>query len=92
LGSPHGGIGYEIEAASGRIGRWALTSGQLSYLIAVAPAVLAARAILQDRFRQTGLVPPERNVEPVELWTYLAANGIKLTELAREASPAAKWG
>jgi hypothetical protein len=81
LGSPAGGIGYEIEDANARIVRWAITSCDNSYVVAVAPAVLAARAIVQQQFPHQGLVLPDRHVEPDELRAFFQANGITLTEL-----------
>jgi hypothetical protein len=81
LGSRAGGIGYEIEDADHRILRWAITSSDNSYVVAVAPAVLAVRAIWEQRFPHYGLVPPDRHVEPDELCEFFQANGITLTEL-----------
>ena len=81
VGSLAGGLGYEIEDANGRIVRWAITSGENSYLVAVAPAVLAARAIVEHQFSHQGLVPPDRHVDPDELLGFFQANGITLTEL-----------
>jgi hypothetical protein len=81
LGSSAGGIGYEIEAADGRIERWALAAVGNSHVVAVAPAVLAARAIVEDRFSGTGLIPPDRHVEPAELFALLKHEGITLREV-----------
>jgi hypothetical protein len=81
VGSLAGGIGYEIEDATGKIVRWAITSPENSYLVAVSPAVLAARAIVEHRFSHQGLVLPDRHVIPDELVGFFQANGISLTEL-----------
>jgi hypothetical protein len=81
LGSTTGGVGYEIVDANDRIVRWAITSRENSYVVAVAPAVLAARAIVQQRFPHQGVVPPNRHVDPDELREFFHANGITLTEL-----------
>jgi hypothetical protein len=81
LGSSAGGIGYEIEDADHRILRWAITSSDNSYIVAVAPAVLAVRAIREQRFPHCGLVLPDRHVEPGELCQFFQASGITLTEL-----------
>jgi hypothetical protein len=81
LGSPAGGIGYEIEDADHRILRWAITSSDNSFIAAVAPAVLAVRAIWEQRFPHQGLVLPDRHVELGELCQFFRANGITLTEL-----------
>ena len=47
-----------------------------SYLVAVASAVLAARAIAEGRFTPTGLVPPEQHAEAHDLAAYLGSLGI----------------
>jgi hypothetical protein len=81
FGARAGGIGYEIEGTDGRIVRLAIVSREHSYLIAVAPAVLAVRAMIADRFVHRGLVLPDRHTEPETLFEYLDANGIAITEL-----------
>jgi hypothetical protein len=81
LGSPAGGIGYEIDDADRKILRLAITSSVNSYIVAVAPAVLAVRAIWEQRFPHRGLVLPDRHVEPGELCQFFQASGITLTEL-----------
>jgi hypothetical protein len=80
IGSRAGGIGYEIEDTDGRIVRWTIASSENSYLVAVAPAVLAVRAILEGRFVHRGLVMPGQHAEPRELWAFLEKNGITITE------------
>jgi hypothetical protein len=82
IGSSAGGIGYEIEGPAGRLARYALTSGQNSFITAVAPAVLAAQAITQDRFPHRGLVLPDRHVEPPQLFAFLRAKGIAIEQLS----------
>jgi hypothetical protein len=81
LGSSAGGIAYEIEDAGGKIVRWAITSAENSHVVAVAPAVLAARAIVESRFADTGLIPPDRHVEPDELFAFLNSAGVRLSEV-----------
>jgi hypothetical protein len=78
FGSAAGGIGYEIEGRGGQVERYALVAGKNSFLTAVAPAILAAHAIAEDRFACRGLVPPERHVEPDSLFTFLQSKGIEL--------------
>jgi hypothetical protein len=80
VGSSAGGVGYLIEGASGEIGRCAIVSRKNSFITAVAPAVLAAHAIFQDRFPHQGLVPPDRHVEPSELFAFLQSRGICLSQ------------
>lgn len=76
LGSSAGGIGFEIEGADGCVARYAITASENSFVTAVAPAVLAARAIANGRFAERGLVPSDRHVEPNELFEYLAQSGV----------------
>jgi hypothetical protein len=78
-GSAAGGIGYEIKGGSGQVERYALVSGKNSFITAIAPAILAAQAIAEDRFGQRGLVPPNRHVEPQVLFDFLKSKGIRMT-------------
>jgi hypothetical protein len=78
FGSAAGGIGYEIEDASGQIALHAIVADKSSFVTAITPAVLAARAILEDRFPHHGLVPPDRHVEPGKLFSFLQSRGIAL--------------
>ena len=64
FGSQAGGLGYEIEDANGKVARCAVLSGKTGHITAVAPAVLAARAIVTGRLTATGLIRPEGHVEP----------------------------
>jgi hypothetical protein len=82
LGSSAGGIAYEIEDASGRIVRWAIASADYSHVVAVAPAVLAVRAIVENRFADRGLIPPDRHVEPEELFVFLKSADVHLSEVS----------
>jgi hypothetical protein len=79
LGSAAGGVGYEIEGAGGQVERYAMVGGKNSFIVAVAPAVLAAQALAEDRFAHRGLVAPDRHVEPYELFTFLKSKGIRMT-------------
>lgn len=76
LGSSAGGIGFEIEGADGCVAKYAITASENSFVTAVAPAVLVARAIANGSFARRGLVLPDRCVEPDELFEYLAQNGV----------------
>jgi hypothetical protein len=78
LGSSAGGIGYEIEAQDGRVVQYAIVAAENSFRVAVAPAVLAAKAIAREGFTGQGLVPPNRHVKSDDLFAYLAQNGIQL--------------
>lgn len=81
LGSSAGGVAYEIEDSDGKVVRYALVARGNSHLTAVAPVVLAARAIAEARFPHRGLVPPDRHVAPTELFGFLQTNGITLVEV-----------
>jgi len=81
LGTSAGGIGYEIEDVAGRVVRYAIGGSRNSYLIAVAPAVLAACAIAEDRFPERGLIMPDRYCKAAELFAFLRAAGIEVHEI-----------
>jgi hypothetical protein len=76
FGATSGGFGIEVEDVS----RTRRSSGFLhsrhSYIVAVAPAVLAARHIAAGAFAPTGLIPADRQVDPWELVGYLRESGI----------------
>jgi hypothetical protein len=76
LGSHVGGLGYEIEDAAGDVARYAMVGDKNSYIAAVAPAVLAVQAIAENRFSHSGLVLPDRYVEPHELFAYLRSHNV----------------
>ncbi|HYS06905.1 MAG TPA: saccharopine dehydrogenase NADP-binding domain-containing protein [Candidatus Dormibacteraeota bacterium] len=76
FGSRGGGILFEVEDSDGALVTLALQAPAKSYLVAIAPAVLAARAIAEGRFKPTGLVPPEQHAEASELAAYLGSLGI----------------
>jgi hypothetical protein len=80
LGSPVGCLAFEVEAPDGRVFRRALIAAQNGYFTPIAPAVLAARALVQGRFEPRGLVPPDQHVEPDTLIAYLASLGITLAD------------
>ena len=71
FGSEAGGIGYEIEDANGQAAHCSIVSAVNSFNVAVAPAVLAAKAIVEGRFDHRGLVLPDRHVPPAELFSRL---------------------
>ena len=81
FGSSAGGIGYEVEDGNGRVARYSMVSVANSFLTAVAPAVLATRAIADGRFPYRGLISPDRHVMPIELFAFLSERGIDLTQI-----------
>jgi len=76
IGARTGCLVFEVERHDGSLWSLALAAPANGYFAAVAPAVLAARAIAQGRFEPRGLVPPDRHVEPQELLDYLQGLGI----------------
>jgi len=75
LGARSGGFGIEVEDASGTRAAAGFVHATHSYIVAVAPAVLAASAIAAGRFRACGLIPPDQHVDPQELLTWLERAG-----------------
>lgn len=86
LGSKAGGMLVEIEGA-GAVAQAILVARRRSYLVAVAPAVLVARALSEGRFEPRGLVPHDRHVDPEELVGYLSNLGV--TCIAQPPRPVA---
>lgn len=78
LGARRGGFAVEVEDESGMVARLALTAERRSYLIAAAPAALAARALAEGRSNERGIVPVGRHVPTDELFAYLGSLGIAL--------------
>lgn len=76
LGAVTGGLGIEVDGV-----RFAVTARERSWRSAVAPAVLASRAIAEGRFPHRGLVSPDRHIEPGDLVIYLARLGIVFARL-----------
>ncbi|MCZ6796214.1 MAG: saccharopine dehydrogenase NADP-binding domain-containing protein [Planctomycetota bacterium] len=81
VGSPAGGLGYEVEDSGGEIARFAVVSRAGGHRTPVAPAVLAARKIAEGSFDQRGLVPPDRHVDAAELTEYLKSRDIAIVRL-----------
>jgi hypothetical protein len=76
-GSTAGGMLVEAEDAGGRIERSRIWATRRSYLAAVAPAVLAARALAEGRMPERGLVPHDRHVGADALLALLGRLGIE---------------
>ncbi len=77
FGSEMGGVAYELEGVDGRVGRFALIAEKNSYLVAIAPAVLAVKKMAGDQLTERGLLLPDRYVEPLEILRFLDAMGVK---------------
>jgi hypothetical protein len=81
FGASNGCVTLEVEGAGGTRAALALVAGETGYFTPAVPAALAARAIAEGRFPHTGLVPPDRHVDPDALWRRLDALGIRLVDL-----------
>jgi len=77
LGAAAGAFAVEVEGQDGSVVARSLWGNARSYVIAVAPAVLAVRALAAGRLPETGLVSVDRQVDPEELMSYRAAAGIE---------------
>jgi hypothetical protein len=77
LGPSSGCLAYEIVGANGQRERFALVASERGYFTPIVPAVLAARAIAEERFEPRGLVPPNLHVQPEELIAYLDTLGVR---------------
>jgi uncharacterized protein YbjT (DUF2867 family) len=80
LGREHGGFGCEVEDASGAVIRLVLTAPRDAYRLAVIPAVLAVRSILEGRMCGPGVIPPHAQVDAAELLDALRARGFELSQ------------
>jgi hypothetical protein len=77
FGSTTGGVAYEIEGYDRRSARFALFAKKNSYLVAIAPAVLAVQKMANDQFTERGLVLPNRHAEQLEILRFLDSAGVK---------------
>jgi hypothetical protein len=81
VGRRWGGAAVEVEGQDGRVASCALSGTKNGFLIAVAPAVLAASALAKEAFAHQGLVPADRHVEPEALVGYFEGHGIGLEKM-----------
>ncbi|HVT61702.1 MAG TPA: saccharopine dehydrogenase NADP-binding domain-containing protein [Thermoanaerobaculia bacterium] len=77
FGARSGGFAVEVEDAGGARHAAGFVHPRHSYVVAVAPAVLAARAIKARTFTASGLVAADRQVDPQELVDYLERAGVR---------------
>lgn len=77
FGAKSGGFGIDVHDVAGGRATLGFVHARHSYVVAVAPAVLAARAIQASRFGASGFVSSDRQVDPHELISWLARDGIK---------------
>ena len=81
LGPDIGCLAFEIEGADGRQARLALVGGARGHYTPIAPAVLAVRALAEDRFEPRGLVNADEYVDGDELVAYLKKLGVETVRL-----------
>lgn len=77
FGARSGGFAVEVEDVAGARLVAGFVHPAHSYIVAVAPAVLAARAIMARGFAGSGLVPADRQVDPHQLIAYLGRAGVQ---------------
>jgi len=80
LGAKSGGVGYEIQDGSGQMRSVAVIGGEQSFLVAIAPALLATQKIYEGMFEFCGIVPISHIVEPPSLIAFLASSSIDIVE------------
>lgn len=77
FGVKSGGFAVEVEGTNGQRAAAGFVHASRSYVVAVAPAVLAARVIAGDRdYYECGALRPDRYVNPEELVAWLEREGI----------------
>jgi len=76
FGARSGGFGTDAGDATGRRVASGFVHASHSYLVAIAPAVLAARRLAAGTFHATGFVPADRQVDPIELREWLESAGV----------------
>ena len=77
FGAKAGGFAVEVQDAAGGRHAAGFVHPAHSYIVAVAPAVLAAKALKAGTFAASGLVPADRQVDPRELVDYLTRAGVQ---------------
>ena len=76
LGNTEGTLGYEFASASKR--HHVLFTGASTHMVAVIPAIEAARAILEGRFNARGVVAPTSHVDARAFWDAVQREGINV--------------
>ena len=76
FGNKSGILAYEIASASSR--KYLVFTGAKTHLVAVIPAIEAAKAIASGKFAHRGVVPPNMHVEHDVFWRAVEAAGIRV--------------
>jgi hypothetical protein len=82
LGPDVGCLAFEIEGAGGQQARLALVGGSRGHFTPIAPAVLAVRALAEERFEPSGLVAADEYVDGDELVSYLKSLAVETVRMA----------
>jgi short subunit dehydrogenase-like uncharacterized protein len=77
FGSEVGGVAYELEGEGGRTARFAMIAEEKSYMLAIAPAVLAIQKLATDQITERGLILPDRYADPQQILGFLQSAGVK---------------
>jgi len=77
-GRDDGGVVCELEDASGRVTRVAITEKTSAYRLAVVPPALAALAVAEGRIEGTGVIPPHGQVDAGALREQLLRDGFQI--------------
>jgi saccharopine dehydrogenase-like NADP-dependent oxidoreductase len=85
FGSTSGGFGIDVEDVTGTRRSSGFFHSSHSYIVAVVPAVLAARRIATGTSASTGFIPADRQVDPWELVGYLRESG--MTDFGIQGKP-----
>jgi hypothetical protein len=88
VGAESGGFAVDVEDARGRRVAAGFIHSSRSYIVALAPAILAVRHLAAGTFGATGLVPANQHVNPFELREWLEQAGVSY--FSAELSPAAQ--
>lgn len=79
LGPRSGGLAYQVDGKHGETVQRTLSASHRAHLAAVAPATLAARALVRNEVGPRGLVPPDKHVDWTALETLLESQGVTCT-------------
>lgn len=78
IGAHAGGYVVEVASHEGRVATTALVAQRRSFLAAVLPATLAAASLAGGSSPPPGVVPPDRQCDPDQLFAELRRHGIEI--------------
>jgi hypothetical protein len=74
FGEKEGVLAYEVASPSKH--KHVVFRGENTHMLAVLPAIQAARAIVEGKFPHRGVVPPTDHVDPIDFWELARSEGI----------------